>query len=182
MYNQIIILLCIQLLFFLWLGHKTTLFSVLLLMGSYHIATVDKKELFISKVTVSLVALVSLLEANSVYFPQNISNIIHWTYSLLIRRSLFTPAFLKFSYYDFFVIQDNPKVGLFGTFIAPILTRLGITQPYGSTPYTAIIGARYTNAGFANTGVWGMELAHFGIFGILFATVFLILMLLYKEK
>ena len=111
------------------------------------------------------------------------SRIIDLAYSLIIRRAIILPAYLKYSYYVFFVNLDNSHVWLFGTFIAPILTRLGIHYPYETMAYTRVIGDNYYLVGSsANTGLFGEELAHFGFLGIVIAGLLLIIFLICVKR
>lgn len=177
-YKWTLLLFAIQIVFFLWLANKTTIFSLIILIGAVFIAKSKASTLFLSKVMTIAVAVISFFEGISFTLPGGAANIIKWIYSLFIRRTVFLPAYLKYCYYDFFILKDNKIVGLFGTIFAPFMTRIGIPQPYVGTSFSKVIGENYYDGANANTGIFGAEMAHFGYFGIPVAALCLILFLL----
>ena len=181
-YLYLAVLLVVQLMFFLWLANKTTIFSIAILALGFLVAKVRNRNMIFSGIAAAGVGIVSFIEGINAKIAGGLSMILYYAYSLVIRRSLFLPAYLKYCYYDFFVAENNARIGLWGTFIAPILTRLGITEPYADISYTNMIGSRYYGESSANTGVFGVELAHFGYLGIIAAGLLLLVFLLCVKK
>ncbi len=183
-YYKVLALLLIQFAFFLWLANKTTIFSIGVLIAGFLLAKAKDGTALFSRLMCFGIAGISVLEGLTSQIENGISRIIYFAYSLLVRRTLFLPAHLKYSYYDYFVVKGNPLEVFFGTFIAPILTRLGIYDPYENLSYTKIIGKLYMDmdGSNANTGVFGTEIANFGYLGILVAAVLLLLFLICVKK
>lgn len=175
---SILLLLTAQFLFFLWYAHKTTLFSILVIIAAIILSKRENISLLFSRAFTVGIVIITLLEGFNRGISNRFSKIIYTAYSLLIRRALFVPAYLKNCYYDYFVVQDSPHAGLFGTVAAPILTRLKIPYYYQEVSYAKTIGSVYGYGSHANTGVFGRELAHFGFFGIAVAGTCLLLFLL----
>ena len=121
-YGHIVLLLFMELLFFLWLGHKTVLFEIGILVIAYYISKRKNPAFFFSWSMGVGCILMSVLEGQSLQNERGIGSLIYWGYSLLVRRVLFLPAYLKYCYYDFFVLKDNALEGVWGTFISPIMT------------------------------------------------------------
>ncbi len=181
-YRTVFLLLAIQLLFFLWLANKTTVFSIGVLVIGYVLAKSKKATLLFSKLMSIGVIAISIPEAITGSIDGGVARLIYWAYSLVIRRTIILPAYLKYSYYDYFVLQRKPLAGLFGTFIAPILTRLGVPFAYNDLSFSKVIGKYYYMDANANTGLFGAELAHFGIFGMFVAAFLLVFFLLCVKK
>ena len=97
---------------------------------------------------------ISVLEGIRTQLNSGFGSVIANTYSLLVRRTMLVPAYLKFCYYDYFVIKENPLSGMFGTFAAPVLTRIGWYNPYKTITYTKTIGNYYASGSNANTGIF----------------------------
>ena len=80
---------------------------------------------------------------------------------MLIRRTMFTPAEIGYSYYRFF--QENPAIWLADE---AFIVRLGWTGPYNETPLSTVVGmAMYGTTGI-NNGLFGNALGEFGNLGI----------------
>lgn len=177
-YRIVCILLLIQFLFFLWLANKTTLFSIGVFAFGYLIGKSKHSGLMFSKVMSLGMIGISILQGYNIEGEAGLSRIIAYAYSIIVGRAIILPAYLKYSYYDYFVNLENSREWLFGTFFGPFLTRLGIHNPYETVPYTKLIGNNYYLVGSnANTGLFGAELAHFGYLGIYIAGLLLILFL-----
>ncbi|MBR5418291.1 MAG: hypothetical protein IK109_09750 [Clostridiales bacterium] len=182
-YKIVFVLLGVQFVFFLWLANKTTVFSIGVLVIGYIVAKVKNGSLKFSKIMCAGVISISVLENLMTRFSPRLGRYVELAYSITVRRTLYLPGYLKYSYYDYFVINNNPHNGLFGTFVAPILTRMGFSDPYQQMPYTKVIGNEYYLEGSsANTGMFGTELAHFGYFGIFVAAVLIALFLFCVKK
>lgn len=182
-YKRVLVLLLIQFLFFLWLANKTSLFSIAVLVVGYFIGNTKRVSLLFSQVmSVGLLG-ASILPILYQKADGSIAYYFDIAYSLLVRRTLMLPAYLKYCYYEYFVVMNNPHEGLFGTFVAPVLTRLGFHHPYERMAYTRVIGDKYYSIGSnANTGVFGAELAHFGFFGLFISSILLLTYLICVKK
>ena len=166
-----------QFVIYLWLAHKSILFSIVLLIIGGYLANKEMRILIFSRLMILGVALISILEGLNRNLIRGLPFYIYNAYSLMIRRALIAPATIKQYYYEFFVIERNPLAGFFGTIIAPVLTRLKIPYAYSSESFSLVIGRIYGNGSNLNTGLFGNELAHFGYIGIFVAALFLIVFL-----
>ena len=176
--REVILLLGVQFLLFLWLANKTTLVSLgVFLFGYYFSKKENTTALFCKAMTIGVLAL-TILEGLNTGEQTGLAKTIASVFSIFIRRTVFVPAVLKGHFFEFFVSMNNELVGLFGTMVAPLLTRMGVYEPYADLTYTKVIGNLYAGGANANTGMFGKELAHFGYLGILVAGVCLILFLL----
>lgn len=176
--KETVLLLFVQFLLFLWLANKTTLISLAVFLFGYYFSKKENSALLFSKAMTIGVLILTILEGLNTGVQSGIMRIISQIFSLFIRRSLFVPAVLKGHFYEFFVGQNNQLAGLFGTIVAPILTRMNINEPYADVTYTQVIGNLYADGANANTGIFGKELAHFGYLGILVAGLCLVFFLL----
>ena len=181
-YRMAVVFLGIQALYFLWLANKTTLFSIGVFIIGYFIANSKKGTLLFSRLITIGIGSISLLEGLNPANDRGIFRLIYQAYSLLVRRAIYIPGYLKFSYYDFFILKNNPKVGMLGTVIAPILTRFGVKSPYGESSFSKTVGIYYLNESNANTGIFGRELAHFGIIGVFIAALLLLIFLVCVKR
>jgi hypothetical protein len=181
-YKLIVVLMSIQFLFFLWLAHKTTIFSLAIFVFGYFVAKMKYPCLLFSKVFVIGLSTLTLLKETAASMATDLSRVINLGYSLIVRRTIFEPSLLKFCYYDYFVKKENPKTGLFGTVIAPVLTRIGLPSPYSKVTYSKIIGTKYLDGSNANTGLFGDEVAHFGYLGIIVAGLLLLIFMLCVKR
>ena len=161
------------------MGNKLTLFGVIVVPGVYFLT--KHKELItpvLIKILVASVAVTSLLLGIVRFASPDISRAIVYSFGLLVRRNIFVPAYLKTCYYDFFVVQGKPIIGLFSTIFAPILFWIGVEYPYSTEgSFTQAVGMIYANDSNANTGIFGREVAHFGYFGIIVAAICFIIIL-----
>lgn len=86
---------------------------------------------------------------------------VDYAVDVLIRRTMFTPAEIGYSYYRFF--QENPAIWLADE---AFIVRLGWTGPYNETPLSTVVGmAMYGTTGI-NNGLFGNALGEFGNLGI----------------
>ena len=156
-------LLIAGVLIYLYTGHKTILFSLPMTVGIFLIA--------------------NFKDANSIFFMLysfgmtciNALGIIRYNtlYSLLVRRVLMIPAFLKFEYYRFF--KDHTRVGLGGTLWG---SALGQAMPYergiGHTISTYFFNNDAMNA---NTGFLAEGYYRLGMAGLVLAMVLFVMVL-----
>lgn len=163
--KYILVIGCIifQFCFFLWTGHKAWLFLIFLLLFLIAIIKLNKS-------LNSFFAIITLLCLLTCVFWEN--NVGKTLFSLINRRVMLDPAALKFFYYDYFVVKDNVTVGLGGTLLAPFL---GSNLSPEISNYTYIISALYTDApSNAGTGLYGGDVANFGILAFVFVPIALI--------
>ena len=91
----------------------------------------------------------------------NDSKIIDYAVDILIRRTMFTPSEIGYSYYQFF--QENPSIWLADD---ALIVRLGWAGPYNETPLATVVGmAMYGTTGI-NNGLFGNAMGEFGNWGI----------------
>lgn len=165
-YGLALFCLALETAIFLWTGHKSFLFLgcivfavILFYRPNRNLLICVLFVLFVAACTFSYwLVLVPGLE------------IFIWPFSLFVRRALFIPAVLKFSYYDYFERGDNP-LNLLGTLFSPFA--------YGPDPvrgYEYEIGGLYTGSysTYANTGMYGEEIASFGLVGVVLASAALL--------
>lgn len=154
---------CLQILIFLYTGHKSYLFSPILIISLMHF--VKKKNIFINfLVAVFMVVLLSLI--------LSITNINSLFASLFIRRTFFITAQNYFYYYDFFSRNDFVKLS------HSILDNI-FTYPYLMPPPNIIGQVYYHNAeSWVNTGYLSDAFMNFGFWGMLLFSVLLGLLLL----
>lgn len=158
----------IQLWFFLWTGHKTWLFSIFLI--GFVMLILKKNEskhlLFLSVILLGLIA--CIIEGAGIV-PNNLF------FSLVNRRVLLEPGVLKFAYYDYFIIKDNPIVGFSGTILAPIFNAIR-PRNVSILNYTQEISKIYTGTvSNAGTGLYGGDIANWGVFSFFLAPFFLLI-------
>lgn len=181
--KKIFVLLTVQFIFFLWLANKTTLFSIIIIIFGYILAKGKRSPVNFSKIFALGILIISLLEFSNIQEHENIyTYVIYFCYSLIVRRMILLPAYLKYCYYNYFVLQDNMHEGLFGTFAAPFLTRFGVHPYYEDFSYSQVIGHLYLNDSDANTGIFGAEFVNFGFFGVFVASILLFILLLCVKK
>lgn len=163
-----------QFIIYLWLAHKTILFSIMILPAGFYLAQRENRILLFSRLMTVGVTIVSALH----FFKVKLyGGFIYTLYSLIVRRAIIVPALIKQYYYDYFVVQNKPLAGFYGTILAPFLNRLGVQNPYSDVAYTKVIGELYVGGANANTGIFGRELAHFGYLGIPAAALLLVIFL-----
>lgn len=167
-YRGLFIVLIMQLILYLITGHKSILFSPVLVLAVAYILKHNKSIMgLVSKL------LVCGISSSLLIFLANISE---WPANLLIRRVLFVPALNYFHYYDFFSSHRQFLYLAEGQ----IGRLLSIKSPY-DMPIVNLIGETYYNnpATSANTGYLGDAYANFGWYGmILFSLILGILLLL----
>lgn len=163
----------VQFCLFLWTGHKTWLFSVFLL-GFIIFIYSKRLSLNIFFTSVSLFAMVGCIFSNS-------NSFLRYLFSLLNRRVLLDPAALKFFYYDYFIVQNNPKLYFSGTVIAPFLPSFMIDKSIFNYPY--IISEQYTGIkSNAGTGLYGGDVANLGFYAFLVVPFLLVILLSLIER
>lgn len=144
-------------------GHKFYLFIIPIGLVASHIYN-EKFYLLVPKLS-SLLITIGLME--------QVFRGSHSINSFFVRRTLFIPAWLDQTYYNFFL--ENPPT-YFGQ--DKIITRLGVDSPYPQA-VSRVIGEIYMDGANANTGLFGDAISNLGIYAtFIFPLLFLILMVL----
>lgn len=163
--TQILFWWAVQFCLFLWTGNKTWLFSIFLLLGIMVIIErgYSPNIMFLGVTAFTLLPFIFLGRGSWVY---------NYIFDYLNRRVLLDPAALKFFYYDYFIPEGNPIIGLSGTIFASFFPGLNegsiLNYPFIiSTQYTGIT----SNAG---TGLYGGDMANLGIAAFAIVTLLLI--------
>jgi hypothetical protein len=141
----------LQVLLFLYTGHKSMIFSIPLVVVTYIL--VSNRAVFLGLMKTFCVvisgALASYLVIGHTLLP-----------SIFIRRLFFVPPMVRSSYFDFFT--SHPYINL-------ETSSLGFLW---SSPYTksvsTLIGGRYLDGANANIGYLASAFADFGILGVIF--------------
>lgn len=164
---QIFIIILIQLVFFLWTGHKTWFFSIFLMLGIILLITF-KKSIDYLFVALALICVIGFS------FGKSDSIVGKSVSSLINRRVLLDPAALKFSYFDYFVVKGHSPNFVSGTVLAPVFSN---SASKADEEYTYKISEEYTDkSSNAGTGLYGGDTASVG--GLVFIIVPLSLLLL----
>lgn len=151
-----------QLCFFLWTGHKTWLFSILLIL--FMLITIKTKKP-LNTLFVSVVFLTGL----ACLFHETVLG--YTVFTLINRRVLLDPAALKFFYYQYFIVDGHPSVGVSGTLLAPIFG----SANENDLDYAYTISAQYTDvASNAGTGLYGGDIANLGILTLIIVPICLV--------
>ncbi len=150
-YFLVFLFVSIQILLFGFSGHKSVLFSLVLLVGLFFVDKIKHQTTVILYGSIALVALALL------YF-QLLGELM--LPSILIRRAFFVPADLNYIYFDFFSSTD------FIYWSHSILKNI-FTYPYETMPVYVIGDFLGYPEMAANTGIFGTGYMHFGILGIL---------------
>lgn len=156
---------------YLYTGHKTYLFSIALcIVGSIF---AKKRDTFTCFFKCFLAGMCFLAVLTMVWPGEN--NMVVRIYSLLVRRTLFVPAELKFIHYDYF--SSHPHLGLYGSI--PVMLNPYVPEYYTTHSYPFEIGAIYYNSPqmSADTGFFAEGYARFGFVGLILSLVFLALIL-----
>ncbi len=152
---------------YLYTGHKTYLFSIALcILGAYF---ANKDDAFQKFFLIYLLGFIGISALSVVWHGFN--NIAFKTYSLLVRRAIFTPAELKFVHFDYF--SHHPFLLLAG--VIPIVVNPLLPSYYLQNRYTLEIGKIYYNAPemSADTGFFIEGYSRFGYVGLVLAFVLL---------
>lgn len=158
----------IQIYFYLTYANKSTLFSLILVLGSYFI--VNKTDV----IKTMIIGLIALMSGSSLVYACT-GNLILLSY--LVRRTFFVPARIKFAYYEFFsqnlllYFADNSIGHLFG-----------MKSPYEMQAPKLIAEYLGEPQSYCNTGYWGDAYANFGSVGVLLFSLILILLVLAIEN
>jgi len=102
---------------------------------------------------------------------------IDFVFSLLVRRVLITPSFLRFTYHDFFSYTE--KIGFSGTIIGRIL---GIQSEFGNTIGVLISSIYRSSDANANASFMVEGFIRFGYFGIFISFLIFSLLLKFIDK
>lgn len=162
-----LILLSLYILIFGLTSHKSFLFLIPAVIGIYIFFSKDKN------ISLKLLYILTFFLFIFIFFKSN--EMFFIVKSLLIRRVIFTPAHLNFSYYEFF--SKNPFVFFSDSKFLPFHYLL--SYPY-DTDIAHLIGREvfgYQNMA-ANTSWMGYGYAHAGIIGMVIYA--LIIGLLFK--
>lgn len=154
----------LEILVFLWTGHKSFFFIIAIVMVVVLLYKPERNFLICLLLTV-LVAASSLL-----YYVSLLPGLdqLGWPFTLFVRRAIYVPATLKFFYFDYFKDMDQP-LNFLGTMLSPFAF-----GPDPVTNYEHEIGGIYTGtfSVYANTGMYGEEVASFGVVGVVLASTF----------
>ena len=149
-----LLFVAIQILLFGLSGHKSVLFSLLLLGGLY---LFDKFKHQTAIIIYSLTALIGIV---LIYFYLFSNPILP---SILIRRVFFVPTLLNYVYMDYFTAHDF-------LYWSNSLLKNIFLYPYNVSP-VFVIGAYLDRPDMAaNTGLFGSGYMQLGIFGIILYT------------
>ena len=160
---ELIFYLIVQSILFMWTGHKTWLFSVFLLLGIILIIRLKKN------INILFLGVTALTSLGCFFFNNEIGFSV---FTLLNRRVLLDPGALKFFYYDYFVVNNHQTIGVSGTLLAPFVN---MNLSSNTMDYTYLISSKYTDApSNAVTGLYGGDIANFGIWAFIFVPVFLV--------
>lgn len=165
---MVLISISMQLFFFLIYANKSTLFSLILVLGIYWGI---KKWNIINAMPIGLILLAVV---STVMYKQ------FGVYSFLsygIRRTLFVPATIKFAYYDYF--SQNELLHFADNTIGHLLN---IQSPYELEAPKIIAEYLGVPNSHCNTGYWGDAYANFGIFGVVIFSIIVIWLLICIEK
>lgn len=167
---QVVICILFQLMFYLWTGNKTWFFSIFLILAiMILIASKKKLDYFFIGLTV--------LCAVGYYGRENLVGV--QVGSFLNRRVLLDPAALKFSYYDYFIVNSHDKVYFSSTVLGPLFR--GLTKSSIDFPYD--ISDKYTDkASNAVTGIYGGDIANWGLLTFILVPVLLYMLADLAEK
>jgi len=156
--------IALQVILFLILGSKSTLFAPIFVLAVIFILKKNRFLLY-SVIGLTSVVLISL----TLHF----TGVSILPASLFIRRLLFVPAINNFYYFDFF--NQNPQV-----YLSQSLFQGFIQYPY-EMPVANLIGEKYygSSEGWVNTGYLAEAFMNFGLIGmILFSTILGFILLL----
>lgn len=167
-YAGIILIGMVMLFFYLTFAHKTWFFSFFMVAVVYYFV---KRNRFVEALGYGVTAGILLT-----YVLFCVSEKLLLLPSLLIRRTLFVPADLKFEYYNFF--SKNPKLH----FSEGMIGRLfGFQSPY--TEKGALIIGKFNGSGAsANTGYMADAYANAGVIGMFVIGILLILILKWLDS
>lgn len=164
----------LQILIYLYTGHKTFLFSVpFILLGSLWARRKNcYRELFLTGCAgfSILTLLANFTEPGSPWY---------YLFSVFVRRVMVLPAQLKFQYFDYFT--SHPKLGIYGILPTWILK---VPSYYEDVGYTYDIAAIYYNKPEmnANTGFFAEGYMRFGCIGIILLPLLLALLLKQMDR
>lgn len=149
-YLKAAVFIVIQIILFGYLTQKSVLFSPLILIFTYILfEKVNRRVMFLYLSFIGSLFLVML----KYHFD---GDLILGT--LIVRRLLFLPVLLNFTYYEFFA--QNEFVFLSNGIFSAL-----VDYPYNET--TSLVIGRYLNTEMsANTGFVATSYMHFGIFGV----------------
>lgn len=146
-----LLLVAMQIVFFGLTSHKIILFIPALILFFYWISSTRFNSIYIA---MSALAGISLIFAMASFSDDLLLS------SLVFRRTLFVPAFLDFTYYEFF--SNNQLVLLSNSIFSKI-----IAYPY-TMQVGHVIGSFLGQENmWANTGILATSFMHFGYPGIL---------------
>ncbi len=154
----------IDLIFYLYSGEKVILFTLIIIYGIFLLISLKldgPKILYVIMTGLAFMCFSGMMGFDALY-------------DILIRRTLFLPAHLKFLYYEFF--SNHPKIGIEGTLWGSIF---GVPIQYSDGIGKTISQFFFNNDAMnANTGFMAEGYYRFGFIGLIL--VFLLLYLLLK--
>ena len=172
MYRKQIILFLVGFIpqFYLYLiyANKSTLFSLGLVILVYYLYS--RWDIIKSLVY----GLAGMTLASGVFYSVT-GNI--YPISLMVRRTLFVPATIKFSYYDFF--KENELLYFADNSIGKLF---GVTSKYTMEAPKLIASYLGVPDSHCNSGYWGDAYANYGMAGVVIFSVILVLIVLLVER
>ena len=153
-YNLLILICLLHIFWFSISGNRAIIFFPILIVF-FWIFFLKNNSLSIIPVLLSSVIFISLLVFfmyDNFLFP-----------SLFIRRTFFSPAFLTFTYYDFFSVREF-------VYWSNSITASFINYPYNLYP-AKLIGDYLETNGHANTSFLATGFMHAGLFGVVFYSI-----------
>ena len=150
-YFLTMILIVLQIIIFGFTSHKLVLFAPFLIMMLFFIAKVENKQMVIT----NLISFALIIVIISTYLLED-----NFISSIILRRALFVPADLNFTYYHFF--SENEYV-----YLSDSIFNSFIKYPY-DVPSAFVIGGYLGKPGMsANTGFLATSFMHFGYIGVM---------------
>lgn len=158
----------IQILLYLYTGHKTYFFSIIL---AAVISIWSKRDKFMTEFFIMTSIGIAVLTFAAIWKEED--SIFDRLYDIVVRRVMFTPAELKFVHYDYF--RNHDFLGLQG--VLPVAMILKPNPFYLKIVYPFDIGRIYFNAPemSADTGTFIEGFSRFGDLGTI--AIFLLIAL-----
>lgn len=156
-YVSVALLVVVEFVIYLYTGHKSQLFMLVLVIGTVFLAMRKNFAELFWRLYCGAISLVSLAVVFGVPFADHI-------YGLFVRRVLFVSAQNSFYHFDFF--SSHPLLWIAGIFPRWLID---FSNPYeGMEPYVLQIGKIYHGTDtWANNGFLSEGFARFGLGGII---------------
>ena len=161
-YFNLLLVVGIQIFFYLTKADKITFLVIPMIIGIYILLRLYDPKIIEKKLSMifSVLCVVSIL-------TYNYNSMI---LAIFVTRLLVIPANLKYIYMDFF--SKNPKIGIVGTLLNAIMK---LKNPYSSISYPNLIAGIYFGnySMYSNTGALVEGYVRFGYIGILIVPILL---------